>query len=144
MKRAEALDLDLERLSTQLSKHVHAPRVQEDSISGVQSGVRSTPNFSINGSTPTAGDGDVPNFLVVSIVASVVLTVVLNLALRLFPTTRRPVSHNLKRSRSVVKPGRPQGQRAGTRVQVIFPWKLMLISSAVLTVLVNVLMVLLR
>jgi protein-disulfide isomerase len=46
---AEELGLDLERFATELENEVYAPRVKEDFISGVRSGVNGTPTFFING-----------------------------------------------------------------------------------------------
>jgi protein-disulfide isomerase len=46
---AEALDLDLRRFASELARGVHAPRVREDFLSGVRSGVNGTPTFFING-----------------------------------------------------------------------------------------------
>jgi protein-disulfide isomerase len=46
---AEALGLDLARFGQDLAKHVHAPKVREDFMSGVRSGVNGTPTFFING-----------------------------------------------------------------------------------------------
>ena len=46
---AEQLGLDLERFDRELAEHVHAPRVQEDFMGGVRSGVNGTPTFYING-----------------------------------------------------------------------------------------------
>jgi protein-disulfide isomerase len=46
---AEQLGLDAERLAGELAEHVHAPRVREDFMSGVRSGVNGTPTFFING-----------------------------------------------------------------------------------------------
>jgi protein-disulfide isomerase len=46
---AERLELDVERFARELAEHVHAPRVHEDFISGVRSGVNGTPSFYING-----------------------------------------------------------------------------------------------
>ena len=46
---ADALHLDLERFTSELATHVHAPRVREDFVSGVSSGVNGTPTFCING-----------------------------------------------------------------------------------------------
>lgn len=70
-----------------------------------------------------------PSWLVWSIVLSVVLTVVLNVALRLFPSAGRRADDGL---------GRLAGRRSGTSVYV--PWKLMLVGSIVLTILLNVLL----
>jgi protein-disulfide isomerase len=46
---AEELGLDVERFATELENGVYAPRVREDFISGVRSGVNGTPTFFING-----------------------------------------------------------------------------------------------
>jgi protein-disulfide isomerase len=46
---ARALRLDLDRFLRELEDGVHAPRVREDFLSGVRSGVRGTPTFFING-----------------------------------------------------------------------------------------------
>ena len=46
---AERLELDVERFARELAEHVHAPRVQDDFMSGVRSGVNGTPTFYING-----------------------------------------------------------------------------------------------
>lgn len=46
---AGLLDLNLAQFSNELAQHVHAPRVREDFISGVRSGVNGTPSFFING-----------------------------------------------------------------------------------------------
>ena len=46
---AEELGLDVDRFDSELAKHVHGPRVREDFMSGVRSGVNGTPTFYING-----------------------------------------------------------------------------------------------
>jgi protein-disulfide isomerase len=46
---AEALGLAVERFDEELAGHVHAPRVREDFMSGVRSGVNGTPTFYVNG-----------------------------------------------------------------------------------------------
>jgi protein-disulfide isomerase len=46
---AEQLGLDVERFGNELAEHVYAPRVREDFMSGVRSGVNGTPTFFING-----------------------------------------------------------------------------------------------
>jgi len=46
---AEKLGLDVAQFDKELSEHVHAPRVREDFMSGVRSGVNGTPTFYING-----------------------------------------------------------------------------------------------
>lgn len=45
---ARALGLDLDAFVGELQHHVHAPRVREDFMSGVRSGVNGTPTFFIN------------------------------------------------------------------------------------------------
>ena len=45
---AEALGLDTGRFGAELAEHVHAPKVREDFMSGVRSGVNGTPAFYIN------------------------------------------------------------------------------------------------
>ncbi len=46
---AEALGLDLARFAHDLESHAHTPRLREDFLSGVRSGVNGTPTFFING-----------------------------------------------------------------------------------------------
>jgi protein-disulfide isomerase len=46
---AEQLGLEVEPFDRELTEHVHAPRVHEDFMSGVRSGVNGTPTFYING-----------------------------------------------------------------------------------------------
>lgn len=46
---ARATGLDVDRFLRELDSGVHAPRVREDFLSGVRSGVRGTPTFFING-----------------------------------------------------------------------------------------------
>jgi protein-disulfide isomerase len=46
---AEKLGLDVEKFDKELAEHVHAPRVREDFMSGVRSGVNGTPSFYIDG-----------------------------------------------------------------------------------------------
>jgi protein-disulfide isomerase len=46
---AEELGLDIERFDKEMAEHVHAPRVHEDFMNGVRSGVNGTPTFYING-----------------------------------------------------------------------------------------------
>jgi protein-disulfide isomerase len=46
---AERLELDVERFASELAEHIHAPRVHDDFIGGVRSGVNGTPTFYING-----------------------------------------------------------------------------------------------
>jgi protein-disulfide isomerase len=46
---AAALGLDVERVAFELQTHAHLPRIREDFMSGVRSGVNGTPTFFING-----------------------------------------------------------------------------------------------
>lgn len=46
---AAELELDAERMRTELEVHVHAERVARDAESGGASGVRGTPSFFVNG-----------------------------------------------------------------------------------------------
>ena len=46
---AQVLGLDLKRFDQDLADNVFAPRVREDFMSGVRSGVNGTPTFFING-----------------------------------------------------------------------------------------------
>jgi protein-disulfide isomerase len=46
---SQALGLDLKRFDQDLADNVYAPRVREDFMSGVRSGVNGTPTFFING-----------------------------------------------------------------------------------------------
>ena len=49
MRYAVALGLDLSQFTIELASHVYAPRVREDFMSGVRSGMNGTPSFFING-----------------------------------------------------------------------------------------------
>jgi protein-disulfide isomerase len=49
LRHARMLDLDLPRFISEVAEHVHEPRVREDFMSGVRSGVNGTPTFFING-----------------------------------------------------------------------------------------------
>jgi protein-disulfide isomerase len=46
---ARLLGLDVDRFALELERHVHRPRVREDFLSGVRSGVNGTPTFFVNG-----------------------------------------------------------------------------------------------
>lgn len=46
---ARELELDVRRFTTELNERLYAPRVREDFLSGVRSGVNGTPSFFING-----------------------------------------------------------------------------------------------
>jgi hypothetical protein len=79
----------------------------------------------------------VPSWLPVSIVLSVVVTVVLNAALRIVPGAGQRIEDSVRRATERSEP--PADEPEGSRVHVVFPWKLMLIGSLVLTVALNVL-----
>jgi protein-disulfide isomerase len=49
LEYAAALELDVTRFTRELSAHRYAPRVREDFMSGVRSGVNGTPTFFVNG-----------------------------------------------------------------------------------------------
>jgi hypothetical protein len=83
-------------------------------------------------------DDEVPRYLVLSIVASVVLTLILNVALRVFPRGGERVEEALDRAIEATKPR--HAEPAGSRVRVVFPWRLVLIGSLLLTVLLNLLL----
>jgi len=59
---AQALRLDLKRFDQDLADNVYAPRVREDFMSGVRSGVNGTPTFFINGGR-YAGSHDLDSLL---------------------------------------------------------------------------------
>ena len=90
-----------------------------------------------------------PDFLIASIVLSVVLTIVVNVLLRLFPGGSRRLGDSVQRL-AERQSGSWDTQTYDTRtydaqldrprhsrVQVIFPWKAMLVGSIVLTVVLN-------
>ena len=82
---------------------------------------------------------DVPDFLVTSIVVSVVLTIVVNVALRVFPGTGRRLGESVQRlgEWQTGSYDSPNDRSQRPRVHVIFPWKVMLIGSIVLTIALN-------
>ena len=49
LRYAEHLDLDLERFARELAARTWEPRVREDFMTGVRSGVNGTPTFFVNG-----------------------------------------------------------------------------------------------
>ncbi|MDB5290625.1 MAG: bdbD [Phycisphaerales bacterium] len=49
MRYAQALGLDTRRFRAELLRGLYAPRVREDFLSGIRSGVNGTPTFFING-----------------------------------------------------------------------------------------------
>jgi protein-disulfide isomerase len=46
---AQKLGLDLERFALEIDQHVHTPRIRQDFMSGIRSGVNGTPTFFVNG-----------------------------------------------------------------------------------------------
>ncbi len=48
-KYAKIVELDLARFDKDMKNHVHVPKIREDFLSGIQSGVNGTPSFYING-----------------------------------------------------------------------------------------------
>jgi protein-disulfide isomerase len=60
--RAADLGLDVKRFEAELEGQVHVPRIQEDLLSGVQSGVHGTPTFFVNG-VRHDGPADLPSLL---------------------------------------------------------------------------------
>lgn len=83
-----------------------------------------------------------PTWLVTSIVLSIVLTVVLNLVPWLFPGAGQRLGAVVRRATERIEP--PTGEPGSSRVRVVFPWRLMLVASVLLTVAINVLIRLLR
>ena len=69
-------------------------------------------------------------WLVASIVLSVVLTLLLNVALRAFPDAGRRLAERASRLDD-------DARTNGSRVRVFAPWKAMILVSALLTILVN-------
>jgi protein-disulfide isomerase len=59
---AKALGLDLGTFARDISQHVHVPKIREDFLSGVHSGVNGTPTFFING-VRHDGPWDLPNLM---------------------------------------------------------------------------------
>ena len=76
-----------------------------------------------------------PTWLAFSIVASVALTLVLNVALRVFPGARLRLHDSLRRA--VERTDQPIDEPDVRGVHVVFPWKVMLVGSLVLTLLIN-------
>jgi protein-disulfide isomerase len=48
VRYATALRLDVPRFVTEVAEHVYEPRIREDFMSGVRSGVNGTPTFFVN------------------------------------------------------------------------------------------------
>jgi protein-disulfide isomerase len=60
---ADALGLDVERFARELADGTHAPKVRQDFVSGVRSGVNGTPCFYINGVRYGDGQYDLGSLL---------------------------------------------------------------------------------
>ena len=78
-------------------------------------------------------------FLVSSLVASLALTVVLNVVIRAFPGTSADARARQVFGEFQDRPDEMPEPDARPRMRVFFPWKQMLVWSACLTILVNVL-----
>ena len=76
-----------------------------------------------------------PSWLAFSIVASVALTLVLNVALRVFPGARLRLEAAMRRAAE--RADRSTDEPDARGVHVVFPWKVMLVGSLVLTLLLN-------
>jgi hypothetical protein len=75
------------------------------------------------------------NFIIYSILASVLLTAALNILPLLFPDAAAKVQKKIgENARQAIEQHEDDGR---PRVKVFFPWKVMLIGSIVLTILVN-------
>ena len=75
------------------------------------------------------------NFLTYSIIGSIVLTIILNVLPLLFPNAAAKMQRKIEENaRHSIEQHEDDNQ---PRVKIFFPWKAMLISSLVLTVLVN-------
>ena len=73
-------------------------------------------------------------WLAVSLVLSAVLTLVLNVGLRAFPDAGQRVARALAR---LASPDVDDAREQGHRVRAFLPWKAMILTSVVLTILVN-------
>ncbi len=76
------------------------------------------------------------DFLIYSIIASVLLTALINILPLFFPKATQKAERRMHEMISESIERDEQGQRP--RVKVFFSWKMMLLASIVLTVLVNV------
>ena len=75
------------------------------------------------------------DFILYSIIGSVVLTVLLNVLPLIFPNAAAKAQRKLEENAKRAIEQHEDDERP--RVKVFFPWKMMLIASIVLTVLVN-------
>jgi protein-disulfide isomerase len=55
MAYASALGLDVSRFISETASHAHLPKISDDFMSGVQSGVNGTPTFYVNGTRHDRG-----------------------------------------------------------------------------------------
>jgi hypothetical protein len=78
----------------------------------------------------------IKSFIIYSIVAFVVLTVVLNVLPLVFPNAAAKVQKKIEENaRRAIEQHKDTSR---SRVKVFFPWKVMLIGSIVLTLVVNI------
>lgn len=77
-------------------------------------------------------------FLVSSLVASLALTVVLNVVIRAFPGTSADARARQVFGEEQARPDELPEPDASPRMRIFFPWKQMLVWSAVLTIAFNV------
>jgi hypothetical protein len=82
------------------------------------------------------------NFFIYSIVASIVLTVLLNVLPLIFPDSAAKLQKKIEENARHAIEQHEDATRP--RVKVFFPWKVMLIGSIVLTLLVNIIWALVR
>ena len=68
-KYAKIVGLNLKKFDEDMDNHVHIPKIREDFLSGIQSGVNGTPSFYING---TRYDGSWDFDTLVQILTSVI------------------------------------------------------------------------
>ncbi len=75
------------------------------------------------------------NFLLYSVIGSVVLTVLLNVLPVIFPNAANNVQRKIEENAKKAIQQHEDDQQPS--VKVFFPWKIMLIGSVLLTILVN-------
>lgn len=73
-------------------------------------------------------------WLVVSVALSVVLTALLNIGLRAFPDAGHRIARGLA---ELTSPNIDEGHEHDRRPRVFVPWKAMIVGSAILTIVVN-------
>ena len=82
------------------------------------------------------------NFIIYSIIASIVLTAVVNLLPLIFPNAAAKVQRRIaEHARKAIEQHEDQNR---PNIKVFFSWKVMLIGSIVLTLLVNLISLLAR